>query len=148
MSNKTIALHYRIVTDYSEDDNRFISCVPAFPHILTFGDTAGESATEAEKVIKEFIAILEADKLSLPEEPDQVIQQFKEILLFVNLSKVSKVCRVPRTTLQSKIIRGSSFTKEQGLKIKIILQYSHAQKSPSIFPRGFSVRGCLSPKII
>lgn len=62
-------LRYRIVTEWSDQDECYIARAPAFPGLAAHGDSAAEAAREAEVAAKGMLAVLRGQRQT-PPPPD------------------------------------------------------------------------------
>jgi antitoxin HicB len=68
------AFRYRIVTEWSDEDQAFIARVPAFPGCIAHGKTAEQATHEAEHAAKLMLDVLREDKKAPP--PEDAVADF------------------------------------------------------------------------
>jgi predicted RNase H-like HicB family nuclease len=61
-------LRYRIVTEWSDEDQAFIGRVPALPGCVAHGDTVAKATREVERAAELMLEIMAADRRSIPPE--------------------------------------------------------------------------------
>jgi|SRR5579883_2845323 len=61
-------LRYRIVVEWSDEDQVYVSRIPAFPGLLAFGSTAEDATREAITAAEAMLEVLAEDKEAPPPE--------------------------------------------------------------------------------
>ena len=87
------AFRYRIVVEWSDEDEAFIARVPVLPGCLAHGGTAEKAAHEAERAAELMLDVLREDGKSLPPE-DAVADYSGQLRLRLPRSLHERVSRL------------------------------------------------------
>ena len=68
------AFRYRIVVEWSDEDQAFIARVPAFPGCIAHGETAEKATHEAERAAELMLDVLREDRKAPP--PEDAVADF------------------------------------------------------------------------
>ncbi|MDR1788929.1 MAG: type II toxin-antitoxin system HicB family antitoxin [Opitutaceae bacterium] len=110
------ANNYRLTVAWDEDYGAFIARCPAFPGLSADGETPEAAVAEARVVLERMVGILEDEQQPLP-ETDQTLEQVRAMLPLINISKLSRLAKINRQTLASKLERGTAFSREEARRI-------------------------------
>jgi antitoxin HicB len=68
------AFRYRIVVEWSDEDQAFLARVPALPGCIAHGETAEKATHEAERAAELMLDVLREDRKTLP--PEDAVADF------------------------------------------------------------------------
>jgi predicted RNase H-like HicB family nuclease len=108
---------YAVRIEWSDDDEGFVARVPALPGCLCVMPTEAAALKEIRGLIREFLEI-RAERGSTIPEPDGGLEIVRRLLPIVNVSKLARVSGVSRTTLTSRLNRGTPMPKEDTLRVR------------------------------
>lgn len=109
--------HYAVRLNRSDDDAGWVAEVPALPGCLCVGETREKAVAEIRVLIRGVLKLMEEDGHALP-EPDGGLDEIRRLLPIVSISKPAKVSGVKRSTLASRLARGTPMPKEDTAKVR------------------------------
>ncbi|MGB0344079.1 MAG: hypothetical protein ACPGGJ_01695 [Coraliomargarita sp.] len=113
-------MQYRIHITYSPGDQAYIARVPALPGCTADGGSPEEAARELQIALKGHLKAREANQMSLPEDP--ILERLREISTLLNISELARESGISKSTLRSKLQRGSRFNPEEAARITLALE--------------------------
>ncbi len=113
-------MQYRIHITYSPEDEAYIARVPAIPGCAADGVTPEEAAREIQLALKGHLEAREANQMSTPEDP--LLHRMREISQLLNISEIARESGISKSTLRSKLKRGTRFTPEESARITHTLE--------------------------
>ena len=102
---------------WSEDDEAYIAEVPALRGCVAHGDSYHEAASAIEEAMALWLESAARHADPIP-EPDLAVEEIRRLSPLLNISKLAKLAGLNKSTLASKLRRGSRFTSEEAGKIR------------------------------
>ncbi|MGB0415021.1 MAG: type II toxin-antitoxin system HicB family antitoxin [Coraliomargarita sp.] len=113
-------MQYRIHITYSPEDEAYIARVPALPGCTADGETPEEAARELQVALQGHLEAREANQMSLPEDP--ILERLREVSALLNISELARESGISKSTLRSKLQRGSRFNPDEAARITHTLE--------------------------
>ncbi len=113
-------MNHRIIITYSPEDEAFIARVPALPGCVADGETAAEAAKEVCLAMEGHLAARSENGMSIPEDP--ILHRLREVSKLLNISEIARESGISKSTLRTKIQRGTQFTEDEGARITHVLE--------------------------
>jgi predicted RNase H-like HicB family nuclease len=114
------AKRYAVRIEWSDDDEGFVARVPALPGCLCVMPTETAALKEIRGLIREFLEIKHERGSAIP-EPDGGLEIVRGLLPIVNVSKLARAAGVNRTTLTSRLHRGTPMPKEDTQRVRNVI---------------------------
>ena len=113
-------MQYRIHITYSPEDEAYIARTPALPGCAADGATPEEAARELQIALQGHLEAREANNMSLPEDP--ILEHLRNIADLLNISALASAAGISKSTLRSKLQRGTRFDAEEAARITHALE--------------------------
>lgn len=112
---------YAVQISWSDEDEGFVARVPALPGCLCVMDTEAMALKEVRGLIRIFLEI-RAERGSTIPEPDDGLEIVRRLLPIVNVSKLARAAGVNRTTLTSRLSRGTEMPVPETVRVRKVLR--------------------------
>lgn len=113
-------MQHRIHITYSPEDKAYIARVPALPGCVADGSTPEEAAHELQIALEGHLSARAANNMSVPEDP--ILHRLREVSQLLNISELAREAGISKSTLRSKLQRGTRFSPEEGARITHTLE--------------------------
>ena len=118
-------MQHRIHITYSPEDEAYIARVPALPGCVADGKSPAEAARELQDALEGHLAARAAHGMSQPEDP--ILKRLREVSRLLNLSELARESGISKSTLRSKLQRGTVFTPEESARLTYTLEEKGVQ---------------------
>ena len=109
--------HYAVRLNWSDDDSGWVAEVPALPGCLCVCDTREAAVAEIRVLIRGVLKLMAEEGHALP-EPDGGLDEIRRLLPIVSISKLARVSGVSRSTLASRLARGTPMPQADAVKVR------------------------------
>jgi predicted RNase H-like HicB family nuclease len=113
-------MQYRIHITYSPEDEAYIARVPALPGCTADGASPAEAVSELQNALEGHLSARAAHGMSQPEDP--ILKRLREISGLLNLSELARESGISKSTLRSKLQRGTAFSPDESARITHTLE--------------------------
>lgn len=113
-------MQYRIHITYSPEDEAYIARVPALPGCTADGASPESAAHELQIALQGHLESRAAHGMSQPEDP--ILKRLREVSGLLNLSELARESGISKSTLRSKLQRGTEFSPEESARITHTLE--------------------------
>jgi predicted RNase H-like HicB family nuclease len=108
---------YAVHIEWSDDDEGFVARVLALPGCICVMPTETAALKEIRGLIRTFLEI-RADRGSEIPDPDGGLEIVRRLLPIVNISKLARVSGVNRTTLTTRLRRGTPMPPSDTARVR------------------------------
>lgn len=121
MKQKTATSHpYRVIIEYSPEDEGFVARVPDLKYCTAFGSTYEEAAREISVAIEGWLAAAKANGMPIP-TPGPTIEELRQAAKMLKLAEVARGLKISEQTLFSKVRRATALSTKQSASLKKVL---------------------------
>jgi len=105
---------------WSEEDSAYVAEVPALPGCVAWGENYHDAARGIEEAMDIWIESAHKHADPIP-EADLASEEIVRLSPILNISKLARLSGLNKSTLASKLRRGSTFTPDEARRIRAVV---------------------------